>query len=376
MVSPIILGIDPGTTTGYAIVDLHGKLVKKGSAKNISMSSLINKIIRSGKPILIGCDKKVTPGFVEKMASRLGAKIVHPNKDLLKQEKKELVKMKIKSDHESDALASALFAYETVKRLFYKIDAILEKKEKRLLADSLKEFMVKHEKMNIEEAIRVLEKKPEPKKFKKPKQRTNTEPVKELDRLEKRILILEEKNKHLQSQFGEAKKKSLLLERSAINIEKDPVIKQKDKMVALLNQRIKELKLQTYELTKKLHCVGDFIADVNDKVLLKKLDTLSMKEYDDKKFLKIKAGDILLVKNPNIVNDKLLEILRGKVRIIFHKEKVCVNKGFVYINARNIRLQHIDNYALIEKKELDGLLMKANVLDNVLEEYKEERFKS
>jgi len=82
---PTILGIDPGTTTGYAVLDVTGNLLKKGSAKNISMGSLISKVIRSGNPIIIGCDKKTTPWFVEKMAAQLGAKVIYPAKDLLKE---------------------------------------------------------------------------------------------------------------------------------------------------------------------------------------------------------------------------------------------------------------------------------------------------
>ena len=372
---PTILGIDPGTTTGYAVLDVTGNLLKKGSAKNISMGSLISKVIRSGNPIIIGCDKKTTPWFVEKMAAQLGAKVIYPAKDLLKEEKKGLVNIKTENDHETDALASAFFAYEQVKGLFSKIDYVLEKKDKTALSDNLKAFMIKHEKINIEEAIRFLERKPQPVKFKIPKQRIETTPIKELERLKQRILILEEKNKDLQGQLGEARKKAMVLERTTNNAPKDPVIRQKDRQIVLLSQRLREMKLQISELNNRLHLTVDFVADLNDKVLIKKLRNLTMNEFEDKQFLKIREGDILLVKNPNIVSHKLLEILQDKVKIIITREKVTVKKGFVYLNASNLKLKQIEDYAIVGKQDLERELARANVLDNVLQSYREERFR-
>ena len=372
---PTILGIDPGTTTGYAVLDVTGNLLKKGSAKNISMGSLISKVIRSGNPIIIGCDKKTTQWFVEKMAAQLGAKVIYPAKDLLKEEKKGLVNIKTENDHETDALASAFFAYEQVKGLFSKIDYVLEKKDKTALSDNLKAFMIKHEKINIEDAIRFLERKPQPVKFKIPKQRIETTPIKELERLKQRILILEEKNKDLQGQLGEARKKAMVLERTTNNAPKDPVIRQKDRQIVLLSQRLREMKLQISELNNRLHLTVDFVADLNDKVLIKKLRNLTMNEFEDKQFLKIREGDILLVKDPNIVSHKLLEILQDKVKIIITREKVTVKKGFVYLNASNLKLKQIEDYAIVGKQDLERELARANVLDNVLQSYREERFR-
>jgi len=285
------------------------------------------------------------------------------------------VNIKTENDHETDALASAFFAYEQVKGLFSKIDYVLEKKDKTALSDNLKAFMIKHEKINIEEAIRFLERKPQPVKFKIPKQRIETTPIKELERLKQRILILEEKNKDLQGQLGEARKKAMVLERTTNNAPKDPVIRQKDRQIVLLSQRLREMKLQISELNNRLHLTVDFVADLNDKVLIKKLRNLTMNEFEDKQFLKIREGDILLVKDPNIVSHKLLEILQDKVKIIITREKVTVKKGFVYLNASNLKLKQIEDYAIVGKQDLERELARANVLDNVLQSYREERFR-
>jgi predicted RNase H-like nuclease (RuvC/YqgF family) len=220
-----------------------------------------------------------------------------------------------------------------------------------------------------------LERKPQPVKFKIPKQRIETTPIKELERLKQRILILEEKNKDLQGQLGEARKKAMVLERTTNNAPKDPVIRQKDRQIVLLSQRLREMKLQISELNNRLHLTVDFVADLNDKVLIKKLRNLTMNEFEDKQFLKIREGDILLVKDPNIVSHKLLEILQDKVKIIITREKVTVKKGFVYLNASNLKLKQIEDYAIVGKQDLERELARANVLDNVLQSYREERFR-
>ena len=49
----IIAGIDPGTTTGYALLDISGNLVDAGSSKSYSLGILLSKITSAGKIIPI-----------------------------------------------------------------------------------------------------------------------------------------------------------------------------------------------------------------------------------------------------------------------------------------------------------------------------------
>ena len=68
----LVVGIDPGTTIGYAVLDLDGNLIKIDSSKHITLSSLISGITAIGKVILVGTDKKAVPGFVKKFAVKGG----------------------------------------------------------------------------------------------------------------------------------------------------------------------------------------------------------------------------------------------------------------------------------------------------------------
>ncbi len=110
----LIVGIDPGTTVGYAMLDVEGRLLVTDSAKEISIGDLISKVIEKGKPILVGCDKKKTPQFVDKFKTKVGAKVVSPKEDMKYKEKRNMTKLfPFKNKHQMDAIASALYAWKS-----------------------------------------------------------------------------------------------------------------------------------------------------------------------------------------------------------------------------------------------------------------------
>lgn len=129
---PLVVGIDPGTTTGIALLDLNGNFVAMWSDKNISRSDLAKFISEFGSPVIVSGDTNPAPKSVEKIASLFSAKLVFPEETLSRKDKYELTKFfKTELDkswsnrHERDALASALHAWGRVRNL-------MERVEKRL----------------------------------------------------------------------------------------------------------------------------------------------------------------------------------------------------------------------------------------------------
>lgn len=123
-----IIGLDPGSTIGYAVLDFDGDLVEVDSFKE-NMSTTILEISKYGKVLLIGTDVMKIPKFVKKVAVQLGARIVSPGYDLLYDEKRKKTKeylkekdIKLKDKHQQDALAAALVAYRHIGGLFNRID--------------------------------------------------------------------------------------------------------------------------------------------------------------------------------------------------------------------------------------------------------------
>ncbi len=151
---PLIIGLDPGTTTAYAILDIDGEIIKVSSKRNIKLCNILTDIIYHGKPILVGTDKGKIPSLVKKFSNLTGAIIVSPDEDLLSCEKKKNIKAK--NSHEADALSSAFFAYEQKKKLLERISNKLEKKDKLELKDEVVKIVFSN-KSSIDRAIKTLE---------------------------------------------------------------------------------------------------------------------------------------------------------------------------------------------------------------------------
>ena len=99
-------------------------------------------------------------------------------------------------------------------------------------------------------------------------------------------------------------------------------------MIKELKEKIKSKEKIIDEKKKKTKEFYDFIEDINKKtkenrkiIIIKKLKNLSNKEFDNKSYLKIKKGDILLIDNPNIRNKDVLDKIKDKVNIIIYKQK-------------------------------------------------------
>ena len=115
----IIVGIDPGISTGVAAVDLNGRLVFAFSRRGIDRSEVIELISRHGIPVLIATDVRPAPVFVRKLAAAMGVPVYEPPASLSVEEKRSIVEeytrrypelRRVADAHVRDALAAAVKA--------------------------------------------------------------------------------------------------------------------------------------------------------------------------------------------------------------------------------------------------------------------------
>lgn len=127
-----ILGLDPGTTSAYALLDLEGKVIKIHSAKNQPVAEVISQVFALAQPIIVGTDKAKVPSFVQSCARQLGMVVVHPPEDLLREEKRLLFQgySQAMDNHEKDGLAAALFAWKQFLPRLQKISHYLQQHPK------------------------------------------------------------------------------------------------------------------------------------------------------------------------------------------------------------------------------------------------------
>jgi hypothetical protein len=118
----VIVGIDPGTTTAVGVVDLDGGVLETFSSRTADAADVVRWIIERGRPLLVAADVQPMPETVEKFRRSFEAAGWAPDADLPVDEKLHRTRnADYANDHERDALAAALFAFDAHEDQFARI---------------------------------------------------------------------------------------------------------------------------------------------------------------------------------------------------------------------------------------------------------------
>ncbi|MEM4717940.1 MAG: DUF460 domain-containing protein [Desulfurococcaceae archaeon] len=264
----IIVGIDPGTTVGIAVLDLNGQPLLVKSYKNPDREVVIETILSNGKPIIIAVDVSKPPEYVKKISSLLDSILFTPEDDLSVDEKQRIVneyssiyRIDVPDWHSRDALAAAVKAYKQVKSLIDEIeskikgigdidrdDIVAQVLKGKALSEVLEDIFRKR--LERESTVRSEEKKSmEPRRSEEERLRQR---ILELEsivrRLETELQKREDVIKNLEYELRSTRKPSLTeeFERKIYQaqIELDitrRAAKEKDNIIDLLRNRVAEL---------------------------------------------------------------------------------------------------------------------------------------
>ena len=109
----VIVGVDPGTTTAVALLDLDGQVLDVWSSRTADTAAVIEWIIEGGRPVLVAADVEPMPETVEKIRRSFDAAGWTPTRDLPVDGKLHRTREEAyDNDHERDALAAALYAFD------------------------------------------------------------------------------------------------------------------------------------------------------------------------------------------------------------------------------------------------------------------------
>ncbi|UVE51312.1 DUF460 domain-containing protein [Haloferax larsenii] len=130
----VIVGIDPGTTTAVAVVGLDGRVLDIHSTRTADTATVIEWLIERGRPALVAADVHPMPETVEKFRRSFDAAGWAPPKDIPVDEKLHRTReVNYENDHERDALAAALFAFDDhedqFERISRKVPAEIDREE-------------------------------------------------------------------------------------------------------------------------------------------------------------------------------------------------------------------------------------------------------
>ncbi|WP_256391559.1 DUF460 domain-containing protein [Natronoarchaeum rubrum] len=118
----VLVGIDPGTTTAVAVVGLDGEVLDVLSTRTADTAAVIEWIVERGRPILVAADVTPMPETVEKIRRSFDAAPWTPTSDLPVDTKQHRTREEgYDNDHERDAMAAALSAFDEREDQFRRI---------------------------------------------------------------------------------------------------------------------------------------------------------------------------------------------------------------------------------------------------------------
>jgi predicted RNase H-like nuclease (RuvC/YqgF family) len=405
----IIVGLDPGTTTGIAALNLGGELIDLVSAREMATSDVIEWIAARGRPLIVATDVSPTPGAVEKVKRAFNAVIYSPGMDVSAEEKIALAKeYGYKNDHERDALAAASSAFKRYKNKFIQVD---RKVPEDTDPEEVKALVVKG--YAIENAISEFIQIPKAKK----KDEAEQEPVDPnpvIESLRSQTLQQSEQIRTLRSYLDELKielagkddevakavaKMERQKEKSFRKIKRDHEIKIRDKEIerlrGLLRSERRYIKKLKQDLGSKKK--AERIEEIKGFRRIKTVEAFSRDAIlAAEERWGIDKGDIVLIVDasgggPNTA-DLLIEKMIEAVIIESDMSNSILEhfngKGLPVFSADEVQVQKIDGIAFVDPKEVamakerwaeqmkaQAAHAKAEWLETMIRDYRVERKK-
>lgn len=313
----------------------------------------------------MGTDKRKCPAAIEKFAARTGARIISPGEDMGIREKTELTKSySFANEHEKDAIAAALLAYNELRPLLEKI----RKAASAQLRESVTKTVVTKG-ISISAALEDMKPKPAPETAQQKKPFT---PVpRQINPLAKTVEIMRRHNNKLIKALNRHKATIRKL-RAMRKTSPD----HRERTIQALAGQARAKNEQINLLSEEIALLQQMLAMANSKAIVKKLKDLTWQEYAAKnRILKIGEGDILLVENPEKCSERTISELKDKALIILCRGKPGsqLYDSATLIDASEISLTENEHFAIGDRTEIEAEKSKKDLLGRIVTSYRKER---
>ncbi len=366
---PLIVGIDPGITTAYAVLDTKGNLIKLKSSKRLTLSILIDELLQvEGKIIAVGSDVRHPPHYITKFCSAFNARVLNPREDMKVGFKERVTSnFKTNDDHQRDALAAAVFAYNELRPLMQKVELSLKERGKEHLVNEVKELVVNG--LSITDSLEKIERRDSVPRIKK----RIRQKVKKSKRVFEENMLLRERNDFLSKEIDFLKRRMQKLERDrSTNIESriKELIDFKDRKIASLKRSIEEYQRSMSFLKADASKLRSVILNTEGKKVLRRFKSLSKEIAGN-----LKANEVIYVDDPGSIGLGILDVLKnGGIKVVSRsKPSKDLDRTGLFIDASDTELEILDECAIISNEELEKKRNQTGVLYKIISEYKESR---
>lgn len=382
-----ILGIDPGTTAAYCLLSLDGKVQALRSRKGLTRADMIREVYEKGIPVMIASDVPQVPHFVEKIASTVNTTVYTPQKPIPVSEKQELAReysdeIRVRNAHERDALTAAVFAYRSIQSKLQQIDRMVLEEQLKIDRNHLKALVIKGtsinearatlERMDSEVLETIPEEQPQPEeeltqeRFDALWVKTeklaldNSLLTSNVDDLKRFVEFLKFRESELSDSLDIVNQENYWkIKRDREVAKSKTALKRAQRETERLNKQMKTLKsrLELLKGVKHLEMRGDMLA----VKVIPQFTRESIEEYSKK--VGLKQGDIILFEDASGGGPQTAGILiEREVRALVidsplsHLPEDELVKALIpVIDAKDVELQRVDEFAFISRKKFDKI---------------------
>ncbi len=429
-IPPLIIGIDPGTTTGLAILDLQGKALLLHSEREFSTRKIIRQIMKYGKPVLFACDVPSSHKMVEKIANSFDVPVSSAKKAISVSEKNQIAhefqvsnELSINDTHQRDALVAALKAYNELKNKLEKIETEVKKLDDTLPVDAIKMAVIQGKSLSdaiaeVREAIQLQMERDTKQKDMAAAQVIDPQIRRELGSLREKVIdqqhVIEDlkqiqirlstENRELKKQISQLEQSITNLKRQrSLEVEKERHIRIRDAEISRLNRQVAAGKTKIARLQRSLANLErmNTIILKGRYIPLKLLKNLSIGAIEEtEKSMTLLPGDVVYIQDPSGGSHRTAEELcKRQIRAIVAPTPkfshlallVFQEAGVPIFIEEDVGAIWIDNFVLISRDLLEKRMACKDLvklseeqesaevgpidLKEVILEYKEERRK-
>lgn len=383
-----ILGVDPGTTVAYCLLTLDGRVKTLRSGKGYTRADIIREIYEKGIPVMVASDVPQLPHFVEKIASTVNATIFTPRKPIPVADKQELARefsdsIRVRNAHERDALTAAVYAYRSVQPKIQQIDRMMQEGQlavdrNQLIALVIKGISINEAMASLERSdAAVIESVPEEKEEhdeeltqerydllrSKTKQLAidNTLLEEEIEDLKRLAEYLRFRESELSSSLDIVNRENYWKVKRDREVEKSRIaLKKAEQEIDRLRKEISALssRLDLLRGVKHLEMRGDMIA----VKVVPHFTRESIDKYNRK--VGLKHGDIVCfadasgggIHTAGLLIEKEIRAVVVDTPLSHLPRDELVKALIPVIDAKDVELKRIDEFAFISRKKLEAIL--------------------
>ena len=396
----VLVGMDPGTTTAVAIVGLDGEMLDVYSTRTDDAAAVTEGIVEPGRSVVVAADVEPMPNTVEKLRRSFDAAGWIPESDLPVDEKQHRTReVAYDNDHERDALAAALYAYDDHEDQIDRIASKVPPQEEvgPIVADVI---AGEHSVESALEARNEDDGSGSDAESKGPEPRELTDEEKKIKRLEARVERLESHADDLKEtiskkndQIGEYEqklKKARSQERTEARKRREVtrLERENDRLERELDEeseRVEELEGKLERLKALWKLDHSNFADVSEKQeglvpvkVVEKFTTEAIRDAEER--FGLARDDIIMFRDATGAGESTAERLAEiEPRLVLRNgglsdasDEVLFEERVPVADAEKVTVQEVDELAVAREREVEDAI---DDWDDWVEERKEERNK-